>query len=299
MRVLVAGGNGFLGKHLVAMLRARGDEVTVPIVDFAAPGQANFLRDFPVFDVIFNLMGNVGGIEYNRSRPADLFIDNFLPSFNLLTSCRMGQKTKIVQVGSVCEYPKFTPVPFNEDNLWIGYPEETNAPYGIAKRALLELGQALRAQYGVRVIHPLLANLYGPGDNYSAGSHVISALIDRFSKAKDEVVVFGTGRPTRDFLYVEDAAKAIVKLSEVYDQPGPINIGTGKETSIFEIANTIRALVNPLVKISWDHAKPDGQPRRVLDVSRALSLGISNKTDIASGLKKTVECYISSMAGVA
>ena len=300
-RILVTGGNGFLGRYVTARLRASGaSDIAVPrrteydLVDGDAV--RSLLRDTRP-SVVFHLAARVGGIGANREHAAEFFYDNLMMGVQLVhESWRIGVD-KLVVVGTVCAYPKFTPTPFREEELWNGYPEETNAPYGLAKKMLLVQAQAYRAQYGFRSAYLLPVNLYGPGDNFDpASSHVIPALIRKFIEAKDEgrpeVVVWGDGSPTREFLYVEDAAEAIVLAGERYDGADPVNVGSGYEISIRDLAETIARLVRYEGSIVWDTSKPNGQPRRRLDVRRAERLlGFRASTPFEDGLRRMVEWY--------
>ncbi len=239
----------------------------------------------------------VGGIGANRERPGEFFYENLIMGAQLMEQARLFGVKKFVAIGTICSYPKFTPVPFKEENLWDGYPEETNAPYGLAKKMLLVQSQAYRQQYGLHSIFLLPVNLYGPGDNFDPrSSHVIPALIkkcfDAIRNREEEIVVWGTGKATREFLYVEDAAQAILLASEGYDKEDPINIGAGFEISIRELAELIKELTGFKGQIVWDSTKPDGQPRRMLDTARAFKeFGFKAKTPFRNGLKKTIDWY--------
>ena len=249
-------------------------------------------------DVVIHLAARVGGIGFNQKNPATLFYDNIIMGVQMMEAARLNGVQKFIQVGTVCSYPKFTPVPFKEDDLWNGYPEETNAPYGIAKKALLVMAQAYRKQYGMNIIYLIPVNLFGPKDNFDLeSSHVIPGLIRKFVNAvknrTPEVVVWGTGAASREFLYVEDAAEAIASAAEKYDKPDPVNLGTGKEITIKQLVDLIARLTGFKGKVVWDASKPDGQPRRVLDTSRArMEFGFEAKTDLTTGLKKTIKWYI-------
>ena len=303
--ILVTGGAGFLGKYVVEELIKEGvDKKNIKIPrsknhDFRKVQDcAGALRGI---DVVIHLAANVGGIGYNQEKPGELFYDNAIMGINLMEESRKAGVEKFVQVGTICAYPKHSPVPFREDNLWKGYPEETNAPYGLAKLMLLTMAQAYRAQYGFNAIYLLPVNLYGPGDNFDpASSHVIPALIKKFVDAKDkgekEVVVWGTGRPTREFLFVADAARAIVLAAQKYDKPEPVNLGSGMEISIKELANLIKEMSGFEGKIVWDKTKPDGQPRRKLDTGKAKrEFGFKAEVDFNNGLRETVEWYRSQL----
>jgi GDP-L-fucose synthase len=300
-RVLVTGGSGFLGRHLIAALRRSGCR------DVAAPGHAEYdltreadvrrmYADFAPHTVI-HLAAVVGGIGANREFPGRFFYDNLMIGALTMEHARLSGVKKFVGIGTICEYPKLAPVPFSERDLWNGYPEETNAPYGMAKKMLLVQGQAYRAQYGFVSIHLLPVNLYGPEDNFdSATSHVIPALIRRCVEAVDarapELVCWGTGTATREFLYVEDAAVAIVAAAERYDGAEPVNVGAGFEISIRELAELIAELTGYSGRLVFDATKPDGQPRRRLDTSRAEeAFGFRATTDFREGLRRTIEWY--------
>jgi GDP-L-fucose synthase len=254
-------------------------------------------------DLVLHLAANVGGIGANRARPAEFFHDNLLMGVQMLHESWKAGVKKFVAVGTVCAYPKFTPVPFREQDLWNGYPEETNAPYGLAKKMLLVQAQAYRAQYGFNAIHLIPVNLYGPRDNFDlATSHVIPALIRKCLEAQrageNTVVVWGDGTPTREFLFAEDAAEAILLAAERYDSPEPVNLGSGQEISIRDLAREIARLVGFEGRIVWDSTRPNGQPRRALDVTRAREeFGFVAKTSLEDGLRRTVEWYRKTRAG--
>jgi len=248
-------------------------------------------------DIVIHLAARVGGIGANRENPGRFFYDNAIMGILLMEQARQHAVSKFVQVGTVCAYPKFTPVPFKEDDLWNGYPEETNAPYGLAKKALLVQAQAYRAQYGFNAIYLLPANLYGPGDNFDpASSHVIPALIRKCVEARNaaapSIAVWGTGNPTREFLYVDDAARGILMAAEKYDKPEPVNLGTSNEVSIRELVDTIVRLVGFSGQITWDASYPDGQPRRKLDVEMARrEFGFSAQVNLEEGLRRMLDWY--------
>ncbi len=300
-RVCVTGGGGFLGSFVVEELRRRGAEhIFVPrkkdynLVHHEAVVRA--LEDGKP-DIVIHLAANVGGIGANRKNPATFFYDNLMMGVQLMHEAwRYGVK-KFVAIGTVCAYPKFTPVPFKEEDLWNGYPEETNAPYGLAKKMLLVQAQAYRKQYGFNAIYLLPANLYGPRDNFDLEtSHVIPALIRKFTTARDEgreeVVLWGDGSPTREFLYVEDAARGIVDAAEKYDGPEPVNMGTGREVRIRDLAEMIARMVGYGGRIVWDTTKPNGQPRRALDTSRAKRyFGWEATTPLEEGLRRTIQWW--------
>ena len=305
-RVLVTGGAGFLGLWVVERLRAAGcQNITVPRrheVDLVKEAAVRQLYETARPDIVVHLAARVGGIGANREHPGSFFYDNVMMGALLMDHARRYGVEKFVSVGTVCCYPKHTPVPFREESLWDGYPEETNAPYGIAKKMLLVQGQAYREEYGLNAIFLLPVNLYGPGDNFDpASSHVIPALIRRCVEAReahqDEVVVWGTGKATREFLYVEDAAEALVLATQHYDGTEPVNVGAGFEISISELVERIVALTGFTGRIVWDASKPDGQPRRCLDTSRAeREFGFRAATSFAEGLERTVRWYIADRA---
>ena len=298
-RVLLTGGSGFLGSHIVALLKK------LPVEEIRIPRSATEdLRQKEVcevivkdIDIVIHLAANVGGIGYNLEHPGELFYDNLLMGVHLMEEARKAEVKKFVAIGTICAYPKFTPVPFKEENLWDGYPEETNAPYGLAKKMMLVQSQAYRQQYGFNSIYLLPVNLYGPGDNFNPdSSHVIPALIKKFIEAQrqnnPEVVVWGTGKPTREFLFVEDAARGILLATQNYDSVDPVNLGSHFEISIRELAETIKSVIGYEGKIVFDSTKPDGQPRRKLDVSKAKKgFGFEATTDFKMGLKKTIEWF--------
>ena len=300
-RICVTGGAGFLGTHLIKKLNARGaHEIFIPKIedyDLVNPDDIRRMLDDSQPDVIIHLAAHVGGIGANMEKPAEFFYDNLMMGVQLMHESWKRGLEKFVAIGTICAYPKFTPVPFREDDLWNGYPEETNAPYGLAKKMMLVQAQAYRQQYGFNAIFLLPVNLYGPGDNFDPrSSHVIPALIKKCVDAVDrndpEIVVWGTGGATREFFYVEDAAEAICLATEHYDKPEPVNIGAGFEISIRELVGLIVELTGFKGRIVWDASKPDGQPRRMLDTSRAFrEFGFRAATDFREGLKKTIEWY--------
>lgn len=298
-RVVVTGGAGFLGSHLVELIESLGaKEVFVPRSKEYDLREKNVCAQVVKgADIVIHLAANVGGIGYNLEFPGTLFYDNLLMGVHLMEEARRAGVKKFVAIGTICAYPKYTPVPFKEEDLWNGYPEETNAPYGLAKKMMLVQSTAYRSQYDFNSIFLLPVNLYGPRDNFDPkSSHVIPALIKKFVEAKragaDEVVVWGTGKPTREFLFVEDAARAIVLATEKYDSSEPVNIGASFEISIKDLAETIKEATGYKGKIVFDSSKPDGQPRRKLDVSRAKNeFGFESEVKFAEGLKKTVEWY--------
>lgn len=301
-KIVVAGGAGFLGKNVVAKLKAAGvsdANVFVPCFpEYDLRKMADCEKAVRGQDVVIHLAAKVGGIGLNREKPGELFYENLMMGLQMMEAARVAGVEKFVAIGTICAYPKFTPAPFREDDLWNGYPEETNAPYGLAKKMLLVQAQAYRQQYGFNAIYLLLVNLYGPRDNFDPkSSHVIPALIKKVADAQktgeDFIEVWGTGKPTREFLYVEDAAGGIVRAAEKYDKPEPVNLGSGMEISIKDLIGLICRLMNFNGEIRWDASKPDGQPRRMLDVSRAeKEFGFRAKTDFEEGLKKTIEWYL-------
>ncbi|MHC4195392.1 MAG: GDP-L-fucose synthase family protein [Planctomycetota bacterium] len=296
-RVLVTGGYGFLGQHLVRQLEAKGCNPFVPRsidYDLCFPVYIqSMLEDAGQIDILFHLAANVGGIGYNQKFPYSLFYENALMSITLIHQAVSHNVGKFVQIGTTCSYPKHCPTPFQEADLWSGYPEETNAPYGIAKRVLLTQLQAARQQYGFNGIYVIPTNLYGPGDNFSGDdSHVIPALIERIIKAENTVDVWGTGNASRDFLYVEDAAKGIIAAAEKYDEPDPINLGSGQAITIAALVNIIKQITGSEASTVWKVDKPDGQPKRLLDISRAAELlDWQPETNLCEGLGKTIEWY--------
>jgi len=301
-RIIVTGGAGFLGKFVVKKLEERQcADIFVPLkneYDLRKLSGVKRMYKEAGADILIHLAAVVGGIGANRENPGTFFYDNLIMGVQLMEYARIYGLEKFVGIGTICSYPKYTPVPFKEENLWDGYPEETNAPYGLAKKMLLVQSQAYRQQYNFNSIFLLPVNLYGPGDNFDPGSsHVIPALIKKFYEAKinnsDEVIVWGTGRATREFFYVEDCAEAIVLATEKYKKPDPVNIGAGFEISIKDLANKIKKIIGFKGKIVWDTSKPDGQPRRCLDTSKAeKEFGFKAKTDFETGLRDAVEWYI-------
>lgn len=299
-RVVVTGGNGFLGRHLVAKIKEKKPKsIFVPrSSEYDLRRYEDCLKVAKKGDIIIHLAANVGGIGYNREFPATLYDDNILMGTYMMMAARDAKVSKYVALATICAYPKFTPVPFKEDDLWNGYPEETNAPYGLAKKMQLVQSLAYRKQYGFNSICLFPVNLYGPGDNFDPkSSHVIPALIKKFVDAKEknkkEVVVWGTGKASREFLYVEDAAEGIIKAAERYNKSDPVNLGAGFEIKIRNLAKLIKKLTGYKGKIVWDKTKPDGQPRRMLDTARAKKeFGFEAKTSFEEGLKKTIEWYI-------
>ena len=300
-RILVTGGAGFLGRHLVAELRRRGaTQVFTPRkaeYDLTREPDVRRMYDTLRPQIVMHLAAVVGGIGANRESPGRFFYENVMMGAMVMEHARLAAVEKFVGIGTICAYPRLAPVPFLERDLWNGYPEETNAPYGIAKKMLLVQGQAYRAQYGFRAIHLLPVNLYGPHDNFDpASSHVIPALIRKCLEAVEagagEVVCWGTGNATREFLYVEDCARAIADAAERYDSPEPVNIGAGFEISIHDLAALIAGLTGFRGRLTFDRTKPDGQPRRSLDVTRARkAFDFSATTDFHQGLARTIAWY--------
>ncbi len=300
-KILLTGGYGFLGQKIYkellkegtkekSMYRPRRSNLDLRV-------QKNCAKAVKKVDLVIHLAADVGGIGYNREHPGKLFYDNAIMGINLIEEARKAKVKKFVQVGTVCGYPKFTPVPFKEKDIWNGYPEETNAPYGLAKKMLLVQLQAYRQEYGFNGIYLLPTNLYGPGDNFNPkSSHVIPALIKKFvegvKKNKKEVVVWGTGKPSREFLYVDDAARGIVMAAKSYEKAEPVNLGSKREVTIKQLVSIIGKLIGFKGKIVWDKTKPNGQPRRKLDVSRAKKeFGFTSKVNFEQGLQKTMEWY--------
>ena len=295
-RVLVTGGGGFLGSHLVERLECDGHDVfSARRRDYDLTRYDDTERLFVEArpELVFHLAAEVGGIGANRENPGRYWYANLMMGAHVLELSRVHEVPKLVLAGTVCAYPKFTPVPFNEDDLWNGYPEETNAPYGVAKKSVLVGAQSYREQYGTDAIFLLPANLYGPRDNFDLStSHVIPALIRKMVESSGEVVLWGDGSPTREFLYVDDCAAGLVLAAERYDGAAPVNLGTGVETSIRELAETIAALTGFDGEIVWDTSMPNGQPRRQLDATRARDLfGFEAQTSLRDGLEKTVAWY--------
>jgi GDP-L-fucose synthase len=304
-RIMVTGGAGFLGTHLIRRLGQKGClNVYVPTqdeYDLTRIDAVEHLFDEHRPEVLIHLAAVVGGIGANLANPGRFFFDNAIMGIQLIEAARRRGVEKTVVLGTICAYPKFTQVPFREEELWNGYPEETNAPYGLAKKMLLVQCQAYREQYGMNAIFLLPVNLYGPGDNFDLeSSHVIPALIRKCVEAveaeREEIVLWGDGSPTREFLYVEDAADGILLATELYDKSDPVNLGSGMEISIHDLATTIAAMTGFTGRIVWDTSKPNGQPRRCLDVSRAeREFGFRAATPFEIGLRKTIDWYIRSM----
>lgn len=299
-RVLVTGGSGFLGSHLVEILeKLKPKEVKIPHhAKYDLRKQSACKSVVKNIDIVIHLAANVGGIGYNQAYPGTLFYDNLLMGVHLMEEARKAKVSKFVSLGTICAYPKFTPVPFQEKNLWDGYPEETNAPYGLAKKMLLVQGQAYRQQYDFNVIYLLPVNMYGPRDNFDPkSSHVIPALIHKFVMAKknneEQVVIWGTGKPTREFLFVEDAARGILLASQHFNGSEPVNLGSSFEISIKNLAEIIKKQTDFKGKLIFDPSKPDGQPRRKLAVSRAKQeFGFESRIKFETGLQKTINWYL-------
>jgi len=296
MRAAVTGGGGFLGSHLVERLQNDGHDVFVARradYDLTIEGDAARLFEDVRPELVFHLAAEVGGIGANRANPGRYWYANLVMGAHVLEQARRAGVAKLVLAGTVCAYPKFAPIPFREDDLWNGYPEETNAPYGVAKKSILVGAQAYREQYGLDSIFLLPANLYGPRDNFhETNAHVIADLIRKLAAGEDEVVLWGDGSPTREFLYVEDCVEGIVLAAERYDGPEPVNLGAGKEISIRELAELVADVVGFRGKITWDTSMPNGQPRRSVDATRALELfGFEARTPLREGLERTVAWY--------
>ena len=300
-RILVTGGAGFLGRHVVERLRERGcKEIFIPRrTEYDLTREAAVERLYADVQphLVIHLAAVVGGIGANRVNPGRFAYENLVMGALLVEYARRARVEKFVCLGTICAYPKFAPVPFREEDLWEGYPEETNAPYGLAKKMLLVLGQAYREQYGFNAVYLLPVNLYGPGDNFAPeSSHVIPALIRKCIEAvedgRDEIVCWGDGSPTREFLYVEDCAEAIVLAAERYEGADPVNLGTGFEISIQDLVGMIAELCGFQGRVIWDTTKPNGQPRRRLDTQRAWDrFGFQAKTDFREGLRRTIDWY--------
>lgn len=296
-RILVTGGSGFLGREVCALLRQQGcrNLFTPRGSDYDLVDRAAVARMFAAFEptLVIHLAARVGGIGANRENPGLFFHDNLVMGVNLIEQARVSGLKKFVQVGTVCAYPKHTPVPFREDALWDGFPEETNAPYGIAKKALLVMLQAYRSQYGLNGIYLLPVNLYGPGDNFDLQTgHVIPAMIRKFLEATDKVTLWGDGSPTREFLFARDCAAGIVAAAQSYDRASPVNLGSGQEIRIADLAALVARLCGSRAAVEFDAGKPNGQPRRLLDTSRAQELfGWHATTRLEDGLRQTIAWY--------
>ena len=299
-RVLVTGGNGFLGSRIVSILKKKG------ISDLVIPDsksddlriKENCSKVTKNIDIVFHTAAKVGGIGLNQEKPGELFYDNLMMGVNLIEESRKNNVEKFISLGTICSYPKFTPIPFKEENIWDGYPEETNAPYGLAKKMLLVQSNAYKEQYGFRSITVFPTNLYGPGDNFNDNSsHVIPALIKKIQNAiksnHDSIVLWGDGTPTRDFLFVDDAAKGIILAADKYEKTEPLNLGSGEEISINHLAQLIMKIMNVNLKIKFDTTKPNGQPRRCIDTEKAKNeIGFIPKTSLDVGLKQTIDWYL-------
>jgi len=300
-KILVTGGNGFLGRSLVPKIKEKGADVFVfgrKNYDLTKEEEVTKLLDDAKPEVVIHLAVDGGGIGYMKDNPGSIFYNNLMMNTLIQEQCMKKGIEKFVGIGTICSYPKFTPVPFKEESLWDGYPEETNAPYGLAKKMMLVQSQAYREQYGFNAIHLLPVNLYGPKDDFNLkSSHVIPALIKKMIEAKEkglnEIEIWGSGKASREFLYVEDCARGILMATEKYNKKDPVNLGAGFEIKIFDLANKIKKLVGFEGDLVWDKTKPDGQPRRCLDVSKAYKeFGFKAKTPFDKGLKKTIEWYV-------
>jgi len=300
-RITVTGGKGFLGKHLIRKLEEKGckNVMVADLPEYDLREKENILKMYEEQnpDIVIHLAAVVGGIGANRENPGKFFYDNAIMGIQLIEYARQRVLEKFVCLGTICAYPKFTPVPFNEENIWEGYPEETNAPYGLAKKMLLVQLQSYRKQYDFNGIYLLPVNLYGPGDNFDPrSSHVIPALIkkcvDAKNRGEERITVWGTGKASREFLYVEDAARGILQAAEFYNESEPVNLGAGFEITIKDLVSLIVELTGFEGEIKWDTSKPDGQPRRMLDTTRAREkFNFRAETDFREGLKKTIEWY--------
>lgn len=300
-KLLITGGDGFLGKHLVMRLETRGvkkEDIFIPVFpEYDFRKMEDCQKAMKGIHIVIHLAGIVGGIGFNQEHPGESFYDNTAMALNIIEAARLAGVEKFIGIGSVCEYPKFTSVPFKEESIWDGYPEETNAPYGLAKKFMLVQSQAYRKEYGLNAIHLLMSNLYGYGDDFDPKiSHVIPALIKKVADAqkqgKNFVEVWGTGKATREFLYIEDAAEGIVLAAEKYNKPDPVNLGSGIEISIKELIKTICRMMDFKGEIRWNTSEPDGQPRRCLDTSNAeKEFGFRAKTSFEKKLKEKIDQY--------
>jgi len=298
--VLVTGGNGFLGSRLVQMLKEKNPKkITIPdSKKYDLRNIDNCKSVLQDIDIVFHLAAKVGGIGLNQSKPGELFYDNLMMGVNLMEEARKNKIEKFISLGTICSYPKFTPIPFKEDSIWDGYPEETNAPYGLAKKMLLVQSQAYRQQYNFESITLFPTNLFGQNDNFDEdSSHVIPAIIKKVLNAiqnnHDSITLWGDGSPTRDFLYVDDAASGILLAAEKYSDPEPLNLGSGIEISIKDLANLIIKTMNANLKISWDINKPNGQPKRCVSIEKAKNkIGFKPKVSLEDGLKLTIDSFI-------
>ena len=300
-KILVTGGNGFLGKNVVKNLENLGiSDITIPSSsDYDLRNMNNCKKVVDGIDVVFHLAAHVGGIGLNREKPGELFFDNLMMGTQLLHESKMANVEKFIALGTVCSYPKFTQIPFSEDDIWNGYPEETNAPYGLAKKMLLVQSKAYREQYNFRSIVVIPTNLYGPDDNFDpSSSHVIPALILKIFHAKknnlEQIEVWGDGSPTRDFLFVDDAAKGIVQAAEKYDEISPLNLGSSEEISIKKLVSLISDILDYNGKIVWNKSKPNGQPRRCVSYIRAKEkINFEPKVNFSDGMKQTIQWFLS------
>ena len=300
-KILVTGGNGFLGKNVVKNLENLGiSDITIPSSsDYDLRNMNNCKKVVDGIDVVFHLAAHVGGIGLNREKPGELFFDNLMMGTQLLHESKMANVEKFIALGTVCSYPKFTQIPFSEDDIWNGYPEETNAPYGLAKKMLLVQSKAYREQYDFRSIVVIPTNLYGPDDNFDpSSSHVIPALILKIFHAKknnlEQIEVWGDGSPTRDFLFVDDAAKGIVQAAEKYDEISPLNLGSSEEISIKKLVSLISDILDYNGKIVWNKSKPNGQPRRCVSYVRAKEkINFEPKVNFSDGMKQTIQWFLS------
>ena len=300
-KILVTGGNGFLGKNVVKNLENLGiNDIIIPSSsDYDLRNMNNCKKVVDGIDVVFHLAAHVGGIGLNREKPGELFFDNLMMGTQLLHESKMANVEKFIALGTVCSYPKFTQIPFSEDDIWNGYPEETNAPYGLAKKMLLVQSKAYREQYNFRSIVVIPTNLYGPDDNFDpSSSHVIPALILKIFHAKknnlEQIEVWGDGSPTRDFLFVDDAAKGIVQAAEKYDEISPLNLGSSEEISIKKLVSLISDILDYNGKIVWNKSKPNGQPRRCVSYVRAKEkINFEPKVNFSDGMKQTIQWFLS------
>jgi GDP-L-fucose synthase len=299
-KILITGGTGFLGSRIVSILQAKGfSNLVIPdskIDDLRIT--ENCSKITKNVDIVFHTAAKVGGIGLNQQKPGELFYDNLMMGVNLLEESRKNNVEKFISLGTICSYPKFTPLPFKEENIWDGYPEDTNAPYGLAKKMLLVQSNAYKDQYGFKSITVFPTNLYGPNDNFNDNSsHVIPALIKKIITAKklnhDSITLWGDGTPTRDFLFVDDAAKGIILAAEKYEKTEPLNLGSGQEISIDSLAKLIMKIVNVSLKINWDIKKPNGQPRRCIDSEKAKhEIGFNPTTSLEVGINETINWYL-------